>query len=83
MPLGLQPRFKSRSKNRRPAFNALIQYDLERGSSRRHDFGPGRVPGEAVFVPASADAAEDGEEETMAGELVEERANGIADVIGS
>ena len=42
-----------------PAFNALIQYDLERGTSRRHDFGPGRVPGEAVFVPASADSAED------------------------
>ena len=41
------------------AINALIQYDLERGGSKVHEFGPGRVPGEGVFAPASADGAED------------------------
>lgn len=32
----------------------LRKYDLTNGSSVDHDFGPGRVPGEAVFVPAAA-----------------------------
>lgn len=41
------------------AFHAIVQYDLERGSDREHDFGDGRVPGEGVFVPAGPDAAED------------------------
>ena len=40
------------------AFNALVQYDLEKGSRSVHDFGPGRVPGEGVFAPDSADSAE-------------------------
>src|SRR5262245_15217907 len=38
---------------------ALVKYDLRRGSSAVHDFGPGRVPGEGVFVPAEATAGED------------------------
>jgi carotenoid cleavage dioxygenase len=42
-----------------PGFGALVQYDLERGTSRVHDFGSGHSPGEGVFVPAGADAAED------------------------
>jgi len=42
-----------------PAIHALVQYDLERGTATAHDFGPGRVPGEGVFVPAGPDAAED------------------------
>lgn len=37
----------------------LIKHDLEAGSRQVHDFGPGRHPGEFVFVPARADAAED------------------------
>ncbi len=41
-----------------PSINALVQYDLEAGGTTVHDFGPGRVPAEGVFVPASADAAE-------------------------
>lgn len=41
------------------ALQSLLQLDLEGGAAREHDFGPGRVPGEAVFVPASPDAAED------------------------
>jgi carotenoid cleavage dioxygenase len=41
-----------------PRTDGLIQYDLERASSVRHDFGPGRSPGEAVFAPASAASGE-------------------------
>lgn len=38
---------------------ALVRYDFERGTSEARDFGTGRSPGEGVFVPAGADAAED------------------------
>lgn len=38
---------------------ALFKHDLEAGTRQVHDFGPGRHPGEFVFVPAHADAAED------------------------
>ncbi|MGW1373277.1 carotenoid oxygenase family protein [Streptomyces sp. NPDC002446] len=31
---------------------ALLRYDLRTGAVTRHDFGPGRTPGEAVFAPA-------------------------------
>ncbi|WP_190066741.1 carotenoid oxygenase family protein [Streptomyces griseocarneus] len=31
---------------------ALLRYDLRTGSAARHDFGPGRIPGEAAFAPA-------------------------------
>jgi carotenoid cleavage dioxygenase len=41
------------------AASALVQYDLERSVAKTHDFGPGRAPGEGVFVPASAEASED------------------------
>ena len=37
---------------------ALYRNDLETGTRQTHDFGPGRHPGEFVFVPAWADAAE-------------------------
>ena len=37
----------------------LYKHDLQTGSHRVHEFGDGHVPGEFVFVPASADAAED------------------------
>ncbi len=36
----------------------LYRHDLETGTRTHHDFGPGRVPGEFVFVPRSADAPE-------------------------
>jgi carotenoid cleavage dioxygenase len=39
--------------------SALVQYDLQTGVTKTHDFGPGCVPGEGVFVPASAQASED------------------------
>ena len=38
---------------------SLIKYDLSTGSSSTHDFGPQRVPGEGVFVPAAPNAGED------------------------
>ena len=37
----------------------IYKHDLETGGRLVHDFGDDRVPGEFVFVPASADAAED------------------------
>ena len=37
----------------------LYRHDLETGERRVHEFGPDRIPGEFVFVPARADAAED------------------------
>lgn len=36
----------------------IYRYDLETGARSQHDFGPGRVPGEFVFVPRSSDAPE-------------------------
>jgi carotenoid cleavage dioxygenase len=39
--------------------NALVKYDLASGKVEAHEFGPGRAPGEGVFVPASAGAGED------------------------
>jgi carotenoid cleavage dioxygenase len=37
----------------------LVKYDLQTGETTVHDFGPYRVPGEGVFVPAADDAGED------------------------
>ncbi len=37
----------------------LFKHDLETGSRRVHEFGEGRVPGEFVFVPATATSGED------------------------
>ena len=37
----------------------LYKHDLETGGHLVHEFGEGRIPGEFVFVPARADAAED------------------------
>ena len=36
----------------------IYRYDMQTGERQAHDFGPGRVPGEFVFVPRSPDAAE-------------------------
>ncbi|QHC26499.1 carotenoid oxygenase family protein [Streptomyces sp. GS7] len=35
-----------------PIPGALLRYDLETGAVVRHDFRPGRTPGEAAFAPA-------------------------------
>lgn len=42
------------------AASVITKYDLATGTSQRHDFGPGCMPGEPVFVPAG-DAAAEGE----------------------
>lgn len=39
--------------------DVLLKHDLERQVVQRASFGEGREPGEFVFVPSSADAAED------------------------
>lgn len=36
----------------------IYRYDLHTGERQAHDFGPGRVPGEFVFVPRAKDAPE-------------------------
>ena len=36
----------------------LYRYDVTTGERTQHDFGPGRVPGEFVFVPRGDDAPE-------------------------
>ena len=38
---------------------SLYKHDLTHGTREIHDFGPGRHPGEFVFVPASAASGED------------------------
>ena len=37
----------------------IVKYDVDNAVSEVHDFGSGRTPSEAVFVPASPDADED------------------------
>ncbi len=47
---------------RDPAFassSRLFKHDLEAQTRQVHDFGPGRVPGEFVFVPRADASAED------------------------
>jgi carotenoid cleavage oxygenase len=39
--------------------DAILKHDLSAGRTARAGFGPGREPGEFVFVPSAADAAED------------------------
>jgi carotenoid cleavage dioxygenase-like enzyme len=39
--------------------NGLLKHDLTTGTAQAHDFGRDATVGEAVFVPASAEAAED------------------------
>lgn len=39
--------------------DSLVKHDLQTGAKSVHSFGPQRYPGEFVFVPARADAAED------------------------
>ena len=40
--------------------NALLKHDLAHGTVQAHEFEPDATAGEAVFVPAAPDAAEDG-----------------------
>jgi carotenoid cleavage dioxygenase len=40
-------------------FGGLVKHDLARGTTAERTFGAGQSAGEAVFVPAAADAGED------------------------
>ncbi len=40
------------------AATRLFRHDLQEGTRQTHEFGPGRIPGEFVFVPRAEDAAE-------------------------
>jgi len=49
-------------EDRDPAFmgdSRIFKHDLEAGTRETHDFGEGKMPGEFVFVPATATSAED------------------------
>lgn len=45
-------------EGRGPPLSGVIAHDLLTGERKTHDFGDGCIPGEFVFVPRSADAAE-------------------------
>jgi carotenoid cleavage dioxygenase len=40
-------------------FDALLRYDLEAGSTAKHEFGPGRYGSEVVFIPRDGATSED------------------------
>jgi carotenoid cleavage dioxygenase len=44
---------------REVGFGSLLKHDLKRGTTELHNFGPGRMAAEGVFVPAGPKAAED------------------------
>lgn len=43
----------------RQAMDAILKYDLEKGTTDVHEHGPGRFGGEAVFVPRAGGTEED------------------------
>ena len=62
--IGLPARFgyAVHTRMRREGFfleTDLVKYDLASGAVESHQFGPGRSPGEGVFVPDGDGAAED------------------------
>jgi carotenoid cleavage dioxygenase len=61
-----------------PTYEGLVKYDLVRDESVRFDPGPGRAPGEAVFVRA-ADGA--GEDEGWVLSVVFDAARGASDLV--
>ncbi|MEV8376938.1 carotenoid oxygenase family protein [Kribbella sp. NPDC056861] len=50
----------SRTPSSGPDTGALVRYDLRDGLVTSHEFGPGRVPGEAAFAPADDRPGGDG-----------------------
>jgi carotenoid cleavage dioxygenase-like enzyme len=68
------PRFERESAD--PDSMSLGRIDLASGRVEVHDFGPGAVASEGVFVPASADAAEEeGYVLTIVGDVAGEHAS--------
>ena len=62
----------------RPSYEGLVKYDLARDEAVRFDPGPGRSPGEPVFVRAADGAAED---EGWILSVVYDAARGASDVV--
>ncbi len=62
----------------RPGFEGLVKYDLARDEAVRFDPGPGRMPGEPVFVRAADGAAED---EGWVLSVVFDAARGASDLV--
>ncbi|MGH3723231.1 MAG: carotenoid oxygenase family protein [Mycobacterium sp.] len=58
--------------------DAILKHDVVSGSTRTVAFGPGREPGEFVFVPSAPDAAED---EGVAMGFVYDRAADRSDLV--
>jgi carotenoid cleavage dioxygenase len=56
----------------------VVKYDLERGNSSVHDFGPNAQPGEFVFAEASDSS---GEDEGYALGFVYDEANDSSDLV--
>lgn len=61
---GLDARFGhasvAESPGSEPVAGALLRYDLHTGAVTSHEFGPGRIPGEAAFAPADDRPGGDG-----------------------
>jgi len=57
---GLDSRYGHATVAGGSAAAALIRYDLRGDAATAHEFGPGRTPGEAAFVPADDRAGGDG-----------------------
>ena len=56
---GYDVTFASFAPGEAPRFGSLLKHDLDRGATDVHDFGPGQMAMEPVFVPVRPDAAED------------------------
>jgi len=63
---------------RQPTYEGLVKYDLVRDEAVRFDPGPGRMPGEPVFVRA---ADGDGEDEGWVLSVVFDAARGASDLV--
>jgi carotenoid cleavage dioxygenase-like enzyme len=57
---GLDTRFGHATVSRTPTGGAVVRYDLRDDAVSSHEFGPGRTPGEAAFVPADDRPGGDG-----------------------
>jgi all-trans-8'-apo-beta-carotenal 15,15'-oxygenase len=51
--------YMAAEKSTEGRLNAIVKIDHRTGAATTHDFGPTHIVGEPIFVPRSADAAED------------------------
>jgi all-trans-8'-apo-beta-carotenal 15,15'-oxygenase len=57
----------------------LTRVDMDTGETISHDFGPGRYPGEPVFIPAPGSPEED---DGVVVTLVYDAARGLSEIVG-